>query len=98
MTDRDFDIEFGRLRNFRISDGGLTVFQYTHVGGSLSIYRPTSSSSVSVLYAGDTDTTIDGPNTNNTKIVIKSNNIDFYVGGKKVAYIDSNGFHQEVEI
>lgn len=93
MTDRDFDIEFGRLRNFRISDGGLTVFQYTHVGGYLSIYRPTSSSSVSVLYAGDTDTTIDGPNTNNTKIVIKSNNIDFYVGGKKVAYIDSNGFH-----
>lgn len=92
-TDKDFYIEFGRGKNFLISEGGYVVFNYDRLNKYLTINRPTSSSSKNVFYAGDTDTTIEGPNTNNTKIVIKSNSIDFYVGGKKVAYIDSNGMH-----
>lgn len=91
-SDRDTWFEFGLGKSFLLSEGGYTVLNYDHTNRYLDIHCPVSSQgSRSVFYAGDTDTTIEGPN--NSKIVIKSNVIDFYVGGQKVTYIDSSGIH-----
>lgn len=91
-SDKDSYLEFGVGKSFLLSEGGHTVLNYDHYNRYLDVHCPVSSQgSRSVFYAGDTDTTIEGPN--NSKIVIKSNVIDFYIGGQKVTYIDSSGIH-----
>lgn len=93
-TDESFFIDIGKDKSFEITEDGYVILNFDRLVDNFSLFRPTSSGLTALAFlANENETRIVGPSTSRTYISVKSNSIDFYVGGEKVAYIDSNGFH-----